>query len=858
MRYVRLFVVLVIAGMVLPGLGPLAQIADGYGVWSVGMVGHGVWVDDESAEPFVLMVWVEDGDVYFSSTFKDQYRVVLEDVLVAVVDRYEASRGGVRARYALAIGHLEAALASEDPATCVDTLSKTVVLLSTLGEDGVVQDIVSLVREQAWLGLLYNENKTQEEDGDVGKALHHYNQALSHMEYGRQVAAMQSFAAAFKQMPYPILGWDKVTRLSYTGECRTPLVYWAYDEAYDQFMLHAGWITTVEEENHTVYARSTNQGRTWWTLDATLYGTPYLTAYGLDPYEGNPLAAMTAVRLLEKIYVIDGSHYFYVPFPTPPILPPTNPPFTGELGDTIYGSIDDPTFDKYTEYTWITIGGRHFIKPICRPGKIPLPPPKMADLIVVDFVTLPGTVLEGKPAIVEVEVKNIGTGGISGTISISLGNNGNFVVENFTTSLSEGEVKTFSFSEFYVYERPLLSVEVFANTQEGDTENNRLEKDVFITYEHDLAVVSVKPSATLCVSQQGVLDVMVENRGHEKISSVLFYVFSHTFDMLVPFDFVLPLLPGSSRVLQVDIPSFEESGLFDIHVMGFIVDASPEIYSAHDNLGSTTVPVYEVVSSPWIVTGEEEYYGKAFLVKNGLTVENGGNLSLLDCTITFSSTISKLFVKQGGEMSLYVSQVSSTPGTISGFVVEGSIVMEYSAVSNIMGGVDIRSPLNRINYSEIYECSPQAIIVSDNPVFVTNSVIRDSPIGVKMANSLGSMFERCTIYNNDIGVDAFASQTYLDKCNVQNTMNIRADDKIAAQTTISLVDTPVPWTSVLLSGSSQIVAHRNMFVQIHESDGSLSLVDHTLTINGGPVKDSDDGNLDGVYANLLVTQWRRN
>ena len=404
--------VLLAALFVLPGWGPLAQNVSSETETNVeDDVDHSVWLDNETAYPGLLMVWIEDGDVYFSSTLMDYYTETLENILGTMVEKRDTATGGEHARYNRVIGHVEQALDAESVVACVDSLAKAVVLLETLQEDDAATTIFDLVQEQSWLNLLYNENQTL----DTTKALEHYSQAQRHMEGGRRVAAMQAFVASFRHMPTSLLGWDNITRLSYSGSCSSPIVYWNYSEAQDREMLHAGWVELVDGKNHTMYARSTNLGRTWWVLDASQYAEPYLRRMGrdfdfgigdwLEDFREWLQILMRITRLLEKIWIIDGCHHFYSPI---------------ENGD--YVPIGDPDLTWPGGYSIIDIGGHSFFTPICGgpgdPGGTPNPEPLAPDLTVDDIMFSPAYPING--VIVEILVSNKGDADIVGTVSLDI------------------------------------------------------------------------------------------------------------------------------------------------------------------------------------------------------------------------------------------------------------------------------------------------------------------------------------------------------------------------------------------------------------------------------------------------------
>jgi len=370
--------VLLVFVLLATGFSGNVSAKSGGGCGCLAVVDHGVFLNN-TTDDNTLLVWVDGGDVFFTSSYNDYYNTTLQGVLGRVdVLRYETDDWGEYSFYTAVYVELNLSLKTIDsePYRSFRYLSDAIVLLWSHGDRELSETLVDIARTEVFSNILYSENLTSPDD--VAKSLFLYTKAEEKLGEDKVPAAVALYNAALYNLPTtPTLMWDKITRLSYNGNNTHPVVFSSGG------VLHAGWIHREDGGvNYTFYALSTNFGRTWWTLDATTYGSPYLVAMGLDPYGGDPFVAMAATQLLESIYLIDGSHYFYVPINTPPVLPI---PVDGEVGDTIYVSIDDPYLDRYQTYEYLRIGDRLFIKPICKPGGTPVPPPRAPDLVIVNM-----------------------------------------------------------------------------------------------------------------------------------------------------------------------------------------------------------------------------------------------------------------------------------------------------------------------------------------------------------------------------------------------------------------------------------------------------------------------------------------
>jgi len=460
------------------------------GCGCLAVVDHGVFLNN-TTDDNTLLVWVDSGDIFFTSSYNDYYNTTLQGVLGRVdVLRYETDDWEEYGFYTAVYVELNLSLKTIDsePYRSFRYLSNAIVLLWSHGDRELYETLVDIARAETISNIVYSENITSPDD--VAKSLFLYTKAEEKLGEDKVPAAIGLYNAALYNLPTtPTLMWDKITRLSYNGNNTHPVVFSGGG------VLHAGWIHREDGGvNFTFYARSTNLGRTWWTLDATTYGSPYLVAMGLDPHGGDPYVAMAATMLLESIYLIDGSHYFYVPINTPPVLPI---PVDGEIGDTIYVSIDDPYLDRYQTYEYLRIGDRLFIKPICKPGGTPVPPPRAPDLVVesVSVGVLDRLPKNGDVFPVSVVVSNRGDADVVGEISVLLKESDSDVIvgEKTLVGLVGGEQKTLVFSwtcsDLWATYNLTGVVDPDNDVSEGDESNNEKTQTTTV---YSVKIVSVE------------------------------------------------------------------------------------------------------------------------------------------------------------------------------------------------------------------------------------------------------------------------------------------------------------------------------------------------------------------------------
>ncbi len=478
--------ILLVFVLLATGFSGNVSAKSGGGCGCLAVVDHGVFLNNTTDEN-TLLIWVDGGDVFFTSSYNDYYNTTLQGVLGRVdVLRYETDDWGEYGFYTAVYVELNLSLKTIDsePYRSFRYLSDAIVLLWSHGDRELYETLVDIARTEVFSNILYSENLTSPDD--VAKSLFLYTKAEEKLGEDKVPAAVALYNAALYNLPTtPTLMWDKITRLSYNGNNTHPVVFSSGG------VLHAGWIHREDGGvNYTFYARSTNLGRTWWTLDATTYGSPYLVAMGLDPYGGDPFVAMAATQLLESIYLIDGSHYFYVPINTPPVLPI---PVDGEVGDTIYVSIDDPYLDRYQTYEYLRIGDRLFIKPICKPGGTPVPPPRAPDLVVEEVYSDYGVEFVDTPTNVHVVVKNVGDADVVGDIRVKVCLDGEEQYNDTITGLAQQQTYTIDLSWDPSTEKdynwtatvdPTSEDRPRGDIEEGDENNNIKTEYIAVFTEH--------------------------------------------------------------------------------------------------------------------------------------------------------------------------------------------------------------------------------------------------------------------------------------------------------------------------------------------------------------------------------------
>ena len=264
-----------------------------------------------------------------------------------------------------------------------------------------------------------------------------------------------------------------------------------YLEIDDDGTIHLGWIEDIAG-GHVYYARSTNDGLTWWYIDATEFCAPYLLYCEIDPADVSLVMDITLE--LENIYILEDCHYMYVPLSPPPDFPYPLPP-----NAILWGTVNDPYFDQYLAYQYLIIDGMDFYKPMCIPNGLPIPPPLAPDLHVLEVsVTTPQSGPANDDSLPSaVTIVNWGTADVSGDISVELWEGENLIGSSTVTGLESEQTKTASFDwnvpdVWQTYELVGI-VDPTGDIKEGDEGNNY--RTVISPVLYDVTVVNTQISA---------------------------------------------------------------------------------------------------------------------------------------------------------------------------------------------------------------------------------------------------------------------------------------------------------------------------------------------------------------------------
>lgn len=209
------------------------------------------------------------------------------------------------------------------------------------------------------------------ENTHLEKAKEEYTNALSYMGVYDFDNAIDRFKTTLQHIKEAMAGVDfgKIRKISYTN----------FDSVNPQIFLSGtisvGWKEIMDNVSHVYYARSSDNGTSWWYFDATGQASTYLCYVGIDPYTVSIENTMNIVRTMERIWIVDKCHYFYAPI--------ARDGFTVEDGK-VFAPLNDPYLSIYDYIDPIIIDGKKLYL-ICGPGPLPVPPPKAPDLTVTSI-----------------------------------------------------------------------------------------------------------------------------------------------------------------------------------------------------------------------------------------------------------------------------------------------------------------------------------------------------------------------------------------------------------------------------------------------------------------------------------------
>ena len=257
-------------------------------------------------------------------------------------------------------------------------------------------------------------------------------------------------------------------------------------EISEDGLIHLGWVEELGDGSHIYYGRSTNDGLTFWAIDATEYAAPYLQYCGID--ETDPAVIVEITRTLEEVYVLDGSHFLYVP-----LNPPMDFAYPLPPDAILWGTVNDPYFDQYQAYEYLMIDDMYFYKPMCNDVGIPNKPPRAPDLEIEDIIVSDKPISTDSTT-VYFNVRNVGTASMSGEIKLISYDNYNKISELSVPPLEKQEervleqITSFSTTEAH---RIIGYIDAEEAISEGDESNNLCSTDLSIPTNIDLSCVSI-------------------------------------------------------------------------------------------------------------------------------------------------------------------------------------------------------------------------------------------------------------------------------------------------------------------------------------------------------------------------------
>jgi len=293
---------------------------------------------------------------------------------------------------------------------------KSIKILEKTENTETINILVDSVMDFAKTNILYAEYDLTFNNTYIQEAYDKYYLAVDKYEKGNYDSAVQQFknsylkiVEAYEEKGETYMGVDfgETVRISYTD----------YDSVVPEVFLNdlisVGWMEVLPEENHVYYARSSNNGVSWWYFDATVHASSYLTYWGLSSSIVKPccliiigivlllLLLLIILIILALIIILIWCHFFY-----------------GILRDRTYGPIDDPYLNIFSPYDTVSVGGNIFNTPrLCggdgngNGGPEPAP-----DLRVTNVWFSDTYVLQEDPTTVYATIKNQGSAIMTGTV----------------------------------------------------------------------------------------------------------------------------------------------------------------------------------------------------------------------------------------------------------------------------------------------------------------------------------------------------------------------------------------------------------------------------------------------------------
>ncbi|MBU2564786.1 MAG: hypothetical protein KJ655_00820, partial [Candidatus Thermoplasmatota archaeon] len=430
---------------------------------------------DVATNEYIHMVWQENltgnMEVYFVNdmgvgNYENTLRNAINDVQLLLVEDDD---------YEDVLNALDKALEEYNEGDFKHSINKVhhaVKDLEKIGNIELIHTLVDAVQDFAKTNILYAEYDLTFNNSYIQEAYEKYLKADKKYSDEKYDAAIKMFknsylkiVEAYEENDEAFMGVDfgKILRISYTD----------FDSVNPQIFLNGTinvcWEEIIGDETHAYFARSSNNGISWWYFDATEHAYTYLCYAGINPALLSMENKLLITKTLERILIIDRCHYFYVPI--------IKDGFRIE-DRRVYSPIDDPylTLHEYKEP--ILIGDKK-IYIICGGGDPVLAP----DLIVSSISTSPNNMIavESSQITIKADVVNLGNANVGGSIDVNFYDGTTLIGGTTVSNVPSGGTAQASITwESSLLGNHSINVKVDQNNglPEGNESNNEITKNV--------------------------------------------------------------------------------------------------------------------------------------------------------------------------------------------------------------------------------------------------------------------------------------------------------------------------------------------------------------------------------------------
>ncbi|MDI6917996.1 MAG: hypothetical protein QMC80_09405, partial [Thermoplasmatales archaeon] len=318
----KIFGILVVVGMVLSSMTMLVTNTGGIedegekDTWSLNPC---VAIDGD-----IHMVWqenVSNFEIFYSNSKNGNYREKLETAINDVGFLVEnTNNNDADKELGKALEKLNTAKTNyyasdfeksfKNTENAIDHLMKAKCKGADTSE--IIVYLTFAVRDMVKTNILYLDFTVVSGSEHINESWQDYCNGVENISSGCYDKAVDFFKDSFKEAIKALNDFDgidfgSIVRISYTE----------HDSIYPRLFLNGtinvGWFEEINNETHVYYARSSNNGKTWWYFDATQYADVYLSAIGIDPYSVDLGNIFTVTRALDDVRILSRCHYFYTP-----------------------------------------------------------------------------------------------------------------------------------------------------------------------------------------------------------------------------------------------------------------------------------------------------------------------------------------------------------------------------------------------------------------------------------------------------------------------------------------------------------------------------------------------------------------